>query len=140
MAKKEQLIVVLKQVTPIAGGGTGNCRGMGMRSEFAVCQSQCLIFRSTDLGSASIEFIYVYIYNIYIYMMYIERYIFCSPVTSLFRIVYPWFTKGRWFFVFATSSFRRWPDFKGIVCQQEVAEEKENTLRVKARRSCSALR
>ena len=32
MAKKEQLIVVLKQVTPIAGGGTGNCRGMGMRS------------------------------------------------------------------------------------------------------------
>ena len=46
---------------PIAAGGErGNCH-TGMRSEFAVCQPvSCLIFRSTDLGSASIN-LYIYI-------------------------------------------------------------------------------
>lgn len=91
----------------IAGGELGIvARGCGaFRPPLPV---SCLIFRITDLGSASI--------NLYLYIMYLERYIFCSPVTSLFRISLSMiYLKGRWFFVFATSSFRRWPDFKSCL-------------------------
>lgn len=127
MAKKEQLIVVLKQVGRLPTGGTGSdCRWGDADAERPPNRSHV---SSSEARTNRISLNSIYMYIIYIVHFFLQS----LPCSELF--IHD-LLKGRGFLV-ATSSFRRWADFKGVVCQQEVAEEKENTLRVKARLSCS---